>query len=121
MKYVSILLLLVGCGVKKLELVKYPTYACAYNIDVISEVDKDRISKFVTETVAGATHQLTTVDYEDVDDTIEVASYQATRIFKTVENGIRIQQSGTHYDYAIIPKSRLSSNQMKIFYECGCE
>jgi len=80
MKLISLIMfiiLLCSCSNKQ-EI----TYKLSY-MYIIKNEDKEKVERFVTNVVEAASKNLTTEDYEDIDDTIEEAAEAAAQLYQT--------------------------------------
>ena len=88
LKFIPIPFLLIGCGSHECYV---PVYITEY--DSVTLANKQ---KWIVDVVKAASTQMTTSDYEDVDETIQQAEISAERIFpKTVK-----KYGVAHLDYS---------------------
>jgi hypothetical protein len=92
----------------------YPTYKLVnrtYTPDSLLLIK----ANWVTETVRASTNNLTTSDYEDVDDTIEETVHKSSQLFSRDEIVLIRQNSATYSDYIIIRENQMTPYEKKIF------
>jgi hypothetical protein len=75
---------------------------------IIPDSLKDESLRFIKEAITGASHKLTTSDYEDPEDVI-------FQLETTVENIYGKEVEGLIYNYTFIPVYRLTPHQKLIF------
>lgn len=94
---------------------KYPIYRLS-TVKMVPDSLKDDQAKFIVETMRAASNNLTTSDYEDVDDAIEEAQESSEKIFSIEVRCLERLDNSSEYWQTILPNF-MSENEKKIFNE----
>ena len=96
------------------EDIKYPAYALT-KITYIPKEQKEKHTKFITETIRAASQQMTGGDYEDVDQTIIQAERTADNLFQIEILGLRKNINENYWDSIEIKPEDFNMKEKKIF------
>lgn len=82
----------------------------------VPDSSRDDMAKFITETMRASNQNLTTSDYEDVDDVVSVVTYTAEKIYTTSVDGLDYNDPNYNGEYwKFIPYNQLTDKQKIIF------
>lgn len=93
---------------------KYPKYSLS-NIHFIPDSLKSEHRKFIIEVVRSASNEMTTEDYEDVDETIKQAESTADNIFSINVVGLTKQINPEQWDVLRLKPDEMSKREKQIF------
>ncbi len=102
-------ILIASCDNPKREV--YPQYRIG-TINVIPDSLKDDQAKFIVETMRAASSNLTTSDYEDVDDAIEEAHDCSEKIYGINVRCLEVIESQSGY-WDAIPTDRMTKKRKR--------
>ncbi len=85
---------------------QYPKYGLC-RVKYVPDSLKEKQRQFITETVRAATYNLSTSDYEDVDETIQQAENTSEDVFAIEVIGLRV-----HYDDDIFNREDIAPEHM---------
>lgn len=109
----KLLLFIILIAVSSCTNTKHNRYELA-KIDYIPDSLIEKHRNWITETVRAASQHMSAGDYEDVDNTIRQAGWQADEIYERSEMGLKFCVDDNYYNCIHLRRSEMSTREKYI-------